>query len=93
MIKDEVTFGRQHASRIQSEPDWRDRRRRVHGGQARGAPRRGTILGLSMARVVALGSFWQEPFAAALAASGEGGAPTFRAHSRTKPMLSFPSTF
>jgi hypothetical protein len=46
-----------------------------------------------MPRVVALGSFWQEAFAAALAAPGEGGAPTFRAHSCPEPMLSFPSTF
>ena len=52
-----------------------------------------TKLGLGMSRVMALGSFWQEPFATALAAPGEGGAPTFRAHSRPEPMLSFPSTF
>jgi hypothetical protein len=46
-----------------------------------------------MPGVVALGSFWQEAFAAALAAPGEGGAPTFRAHSCPESMLSFPRTF
>jgi hypothetical protein len=36
-------------------------------------------------------AFRQQPLATALAAPGEGGAPAFGAHPRTKTVLLFPS--
>jgi hypothetical protein len=46
-----------------------------------------------MPGVLNLGALRQEPLAATLTTTGEGGAATFGAHARTKPVLAFPGPF
>jgi hypothetical protein len=46
-----------------------------------------------VAREMTIDAFWQQAFAAALAASGEGGASAFRPHARAKTVLLLARSF
>ena len=49
--------------------------------------------GLSVARVMALDSLWQQALTSTLAAPRKCGAPAFRAHARAKTVLTFARPF
>ena len=57
------------------------------------AQQKRALLGLGMPRVMQIDALRQEPLAAALAATRQGGPPALRAHARPKAMLTFAGAF